>query len=73
MILALKGKLNELKERQREFNVNMVKYGKERLERSARSSKKKDWSWKKVPPKDGERKMKTVSIKTYHWCHNQRK
>jgi len=36
-----------------------------------------EWTWKDIPPKDGEAKTKQVKVKgktkTYHWCrhHNQ--
>jgi hypothetical protein len=31
---------------------------------------KKDEAWKKVPPKEGEKKTKEVSKYTYHWCEH---
>jgi hypothetical protein len=39
---------------------------------SKKNRKKKDFAWKKVPPKKGEGKQKVVGDKTYHWCikHN---
>jgi hypothetical protein len=38
------------------------------------SSKKssKDFAWKKVAPKEGEAKTKTVDGKKYHWCPNHK-
>jgi hypothetical protein len=29
---------------------------------------KKDEAWKKVPPKEGEKKEKVHDKRTYHWC-----
>jgi hypothetical protein len=33
-----------------------------------KAKQKEDEEWKKVPPKDGEKKNKEVSKYTYHWC-----
>jgi hypothetical protein len=33
-----------------------------------KAKQKEDEEWKKVPPKDGEKKSKEVRKYTYHWC-----
>ena len=33
-------------------------------------AQKKDKAWKKVPPKDGEKKTKEIDKYTYHWCEH---
>jgi hypothetical protein len=33
-----------------------------------KAKQKEDEEWKKVPPKDGEKKSKEVGKYTYHWC-----
>jgi len=35
---------------------------------SDRVKQKKDEAWKKVPPKEGEKKEKVHDKRTYHWC-----
>jgi hypothetical protein len=32
------------------------------------SKQKEDEEWKRVPPRDGEKKSKEVGKYTYHWC-----
>ena len=44
------------------------KKGKNKKGKSDKKDQKADEAWKKVPPKDGEPKQKTVSERTYHWC-----
>jgi hypothetical protein len=33
-----------------------------------KAKQKEDEEWKKVPPKDGDKKSKVVGNYTYHWC-----
>ncbi len=33
-----------------------------------KAKQKKDEAWKKVPPKDGKKKVKEHDSRTYHWC-----
>lgn len=36
--------------------------------RGDKNRQKEDEAWKKVPPKDGDKKSKEVGKHTYHWC-----
>ena len=42
--------------------------GKNKKNNADKVKQKKDEVWKKVPPKDGEKKMKEHDGRTYHWC-----
>ncbi len=42
--------------------------GKNKKNRYNRAKQKKDKAWKKIPPKDSEKKEKTHDGRTYYWC-----
>jgi hypothetical protein len=43
--------------------------GKDKGSKAKKDKKKKqNQEWKKIPPKDGEAKQKSVGKNTYHWC-----
>lgn len=42
--------------------------GKNKKNNADKVKQKKDEAWKKVPPKDGEKKTKEHDGRTYHWC-----
>ena len=42
--------------------------GKNKKNNADKVKQKKDEAWKKVPPKDSEKKMKEHDGRTYHWC-----
>jgi hypothetical protein len=42
--------------------------GKNKKNRYNRAKQKKDEAWKKILPKDGEKKEKTYDVRTYYWC-----
>ena len=46
------------------------KKAKNKKNTSNKVAQKKDEAWKKVPPKDGEKKTKEVGKYTYHWCEH---
>ena len=41
---------------------------KNKKNKNDKAKQKKDEAWKKIPPKDGEKKEKEHDGRTYHWC-----
>ena len=56
------GTINKKKELTKTVNKGRQK------EKGKKKSSDNKWAWKKVPPKQGESRTKTVGLKTYNWC-----
>ena len=65
-IKALKGHLKV--DKHLEDDLNDDKKTGNKKNRDDKNRQKEDEAWKKVPPKDGDKKSKEVSKHTYHWC-----
>ena len=70
-IVALQARLDKVG---KENNIPKGKKGKKHGKKGMKGEKKDDWTWKKVEPKGGEARSKSVYNKkekkkmTYHWC-----
>jgi len=65
-IEALKGHLKA--DKHLEDALNDDKKTRNKKNRGDKNRQKEDEAWKKVPPKDGDKKSKEVGKHTYHWC-----
>jgi hypothetical protein len=65
-IEALKEHLKADKHLKDALNNNKKTHNKKN--RDDKNRQKEDEAWKKVPPKDGDKKSKEVGKHTYHWC-----
>ncbi len=67
-INALKGHLKANKSLEDALNNDMNMRNKKN--RGDRNRQKEDKVWKRIPPKDGDKKSKEVGKHTYHWCEH---
>jgi hypothetical protein len=72
-LVALLAQFNEIKDKNLKLSKALKKAlkskGKEKGSKSKKDKKnKQNQEWKKIPPKDGEAKQKSVGKNTYHWC-----
>jgi hypothetical protein len=65
-IEALKRHLKAGKHLEDALNNNKTTHNKKN--RGDKNRQKEDEAWKKVPPKDGDKKSKEMGKNTYHWC-----
>jgi hypothetical protein len=65
-IIMLEMQIQDLKQKKCP-KVDKPRGGKKNIGRN-REREEKKWAWKKKPPKQGEKNMKTFQGKTYHWC-----
>ena len=77
-IMALTAKFNQLKDKNLKLSKEItdpksVKNNKKSSKKKKKSKKRKDdekYAWKKIPPKEGEPRIKVVDGKTYYWCED---
>ena len=77
-LVALSAQFDKLKDENlrlsKAIKSNKKPKGNENKSQSSKKKKSKGkandtkWAWKKVPPKEGERKTKVLNDRTYHWC-----
>jgi hypothetical protein len=72
-LVALSAQFKEIKDKNLKLTSALKKAlksrGKDKGSKAERDKKKKqNQEWKKIPPKDGEAKQKSVGKNTYHWC-----
>ena len=67
-INTLKGHLKADKNLEDALNDNKKTRNKEN--RGNKTRQKEDEAWKKIPPKDGDKKSKEMGKHTFHWCEH---
>jgi hypothetical protein len=65
-ILALQTQVQELRAKSKFSQPK----GKHTNRRQTKESGSDEWAWKKIPPKEGESRIKVYKGKTYYWCRN---
>ena len=67
-INLLKGNLKA--DKNLEDTLNDDKKTRNKKDRGNKTRQKEDEAWKKIPPKDGEKKSKERGKHTFHWCEH---
>ena len=64
----LKGNLKA--DKNLEDTLNGDKKTRNKKNKSDKTKQKEDEAWKKIPPKDGDKKSKEIGKYTFHWCEH---
>jgi hypothetical protein len=74
-IIAMASQINALKgnlkaDKNLEDALNDDKKTRNKKNRGNKTRQKEEEAWKKIPPKDGDKKSKEVGKHTFHWCEH---
>ncbi len=74
-IVAMAAQINALKghlkaDKNLEDALNDDKKTRNKKNRGDKTRQKEDEAWKKIPPKDGDKKSKEMGKHTFHWCEH---
>jgi hypothetical protein len=74
-IVAMAAQINALKghltaDKNLEDALNDDKKMRNKKNRGDKTRQKEDEAWKKIPPKDGDKKSKEMGKHTFHWCEH---